>query len=182
VFGVDVRDYPRDDLRRLFAVVQQDVFLFAGDVLYNVALGDTNPDRERARLALQRVGAWPLLEARGGLDALVQERGSNLSLGERQLIAFARALYRDPPILILDEATANIDSESEARLQQAVDVVLEGRTAVVIAHRLSTIRRADAILVLHHGRLIEQGSHRQLVELGGVYARLVHLQAVGGET
>ncbi|MET0282955.1 MAG: ABC transporter ATP-binding protein [Polyangiales bacterium] len=176
VAGRDVRSYPRDELRARFAVVQQDVFLFAGDLLANVALGDTKPDRVRAETALQRASATHLFEARGGLDMRIAERGQNLSAGERQLVSFARALYRDPELLILDEATANIDSETEARLQHAVDELLAGRTAIVIAHRLSTIRRVGRILVFHHGQIVEQGSHAELLAAQGVYARLYQLQ------
>lgn len=176
VDGVDVRAQDRDALRSRFAVVGQDVFLFAGSVLDNVAIGDDEPDRERAEDALTRVGAWEMVKRSGGLDGRVDERGANFSAGERQLLAFARALYLDRDILILDEATASIDSETEGRLQQAVERVLEGRTAIVIAHRLSTIRRADRILVFHKGRIVEQGSHDELVAANGVYARLVRLQ------
>jgi ATP-binding cassette, subfamily B, multidrug efflux pump len=176
VAGRDVRSYPRDELRSRFAVVQQDVFLFAGDLLANVALGDPRPDRVRAEAALARASAAHLFEARGGLDMRVAERGQNLSAGERQLVSFARALYRDPELLILDEATANIDSETEARLQHAVDELLAGRTAIVIAHRLSTIRRVGRILVFHHGQIVEQGSHAELLAAQGVYARLYQLQ------
>jgi ATP-binding cassette subfamily B multidrug efflux pump len=176
VHGRDVRSYEREALRRRFALVQQDVFLFAGDLLSNVALGDDAPDRARAERALSQAGALSMFAARGGLDLRVQERGANLSAGERQLVAFARALYRDPEVLILDEATASIDSETEAHLQAAVDALLVGRTAVVIAHRLSTIRRADRILVFHRGHVVEQGTHGQLLALGGVYAKLHELQ------
>jgi ATP-binding cassette subfamily B multidrug efflux pump len=176
VHGRDVRAYERHDLRSRFAFVQQDVFMFAGDLLANVALGDAAPDAAKARTALEQVGAWSLFESRGGLSLKVVERGANLSAGERQLVAFARALYRNPDVLILDEATANIDSETEARLQTAVDTLLSGRTAVVIAHRLSTVRRADRILVFHHGHLVEQGSHAELLAQAGVYARLYRLQ------
>jgi ATP-binding cassette, subfamily B, multidrug efflux pump len=176
VEGRDVRSYPKDALRERFAMVQQDVFLFGGDLLSNIALGDETPHRDRAQAALARIGAEALFEARGGLDMRVAERGANLSAGERQLVAFARALYRDPSVLILDEATANIDSETEHVLQGAVDALLSQRTAIVIAHRLSTIRRAHRILVFHHGRIAEQGSHSQLVAQGGIYARLYRLQ------
>jgi ATP-binding cassette subfamily B protein len=130
--------------------------------------------------ALERVGALDLLKKRGKngnfLAAPVRERGANFSAGERQLIAFARALYRDAPYLILDEATASIDSETEARLQGAVDELMRGRTALVIAHRLSTIRKADRILVFHKGKIVEQGSHDELLGLSGIYAHLHQLQ------
>lgn len=174
--GRDVRSYTREALRERLALVQQDVFLFSGDLLSNIALGDATPDRARAARALEQVGATHLFADRGGLDMQVTERGNNLSAGEKQLVAFARALYNDPPVLILDEATANIDSETEARVQAALDQLLLGRTAVVIAHRLSTVRRADRILVFHRGRIVEQGSHAELLALGGVYARLCELQ------
>ncbi|MBK8169118.1 MAG: ABC transporter ATP-binding protein [Sandaracinaceae bacterium] len=177
VDGKDVRAYGREELRNKFAVVPQDVFLFAGDVFSNIAVGDPRPSEERVRQALSRVGAMDCLAAReGGIFAKVAERGSNFSSGEKQLLAFARALYRDPEMLILDEATANIDSETEARLQVAVDEVLAGRTGIVIAHRLSTIRKADRILVFHKGEIVEQGTHTQLLQLDGVYARLHLLQ------
>jgi ATP-binding cassette subfamily B protein len=180
VRGRDVRGLGRDELRRAFAVVPQDVFLFPGTVASNVAAGDETPDLARVRAALGRIDALALFERReGGLDAPVKERGSNFSAGERQLIAFARALYREPDILILDEATANVDSDTEARLQRAVEGALQGRTAVVIAHRLSTIRAADRILVFHRGRVVEQGTHEELVRAGGVYARLHALQFSG---
>ncbi len=177
VGGEDVRTLERTALRERFAVVPQDVFLFAGTILENIALGDPHPDAARARRALERVGAAALVEAReGGLTSRCQERGSNFSAGERQLLAFARALYRDAELLVLDEATANVDSETEARLQAAVDEVLAGRTAIVIAHRLSTIRKADRILVFHRGEIVEQGTHDALLAMGGVYARLHSLQ------
>ncbi len=176
VDGRDVRSYEREELRRRLAVVQQDVFLFAGDLLSNVALGEARPDPARAEAALRRVGAASLFEARGGLGLQIAERGANLSAGERQLISLARALYRDPELLILDEATANIDSETEARLQHAVDELLQGRTAIAIAHRLSTIRRVDRILVFHRGQIVEQGTHAELLAQRGVYARLYELQ------
>ncbi len=177
VDGVDVRDWERGELRRRFAVVPQDVFLFPGTIAGNVAAGEAEPDRARVEQALRRVGALEIFEARdGGLDARVGERGVNFSAGERQLLAFARALYRDPEILVLDEATANVDSDTEARLERAVESVIEGRTALVIAHRLSTIRRADRIVVFHKGRVVEQGTHEELLARGEVYARLHALQ------
>ncbi|WP_434044868.1 MULTISPECIES: ABC transporter ATP-binding protein [Sorangium] len=177
VFGRDVSAYPRDELRRKFAVVPQDVFLFPGTVLTNIAAGDAIPDRAKVVNALNRIGALDLFERReGGLDGPVLERGSNFSAGERQLIAFARALYRDPPILILDEATANVDSDTEARLQRALEGAMEGRTALIIAHRLSTIRAVDRIVVFHKGSVVEQGTHEDLLATGGVYSKLYRLQ------
>ncbi|NUO47259.1 MAG: ABC transporter ATP-binding protein [Polyangiaceae bacterium] len=176
-FGRDVRDYPRDELRTRFAVVPQDVFLFPGTVATNIAAGDVKPDMPRVKQALERVGALDIFERReGGLDAKVGERGSNFSAGERQLIAFARALYKDPDVLVLDEATASIDSDTESRLQHAVEEILVGRTSLVIAHRLSTIRAADRIVVFHKGRVVEEGRHEALLAKGGVYARLHALQ------
>ena len=177
VFGKDVTSMSRGELRRNFAVVPQDVFLFPGTVASNIAAGDVTPDRAKVNRALERIGALDLFESReGGLDAPVLERGNNFSAGERQLIAFARALYRDPPILVLDEATANVDSDTEARLQRALDAAMKGRTALIIAHRLSTIKAVDRIVVFHKGRVVEQGTHEALLAAGGLYARLHTLQ------
>ena len=177
VFGKDIERYDRRELRELFSVVPQDVFLFAGTIASNIAMSDDTPDMKRVLQALQRVGALDLFSKRpGGLEARVDERGANFSAGERQLLAFARALYKDTPLLILDEATASIDSDTEARLQTALEAVMEGRTAIVIAHRLSTIRAVDRIVVFHRGRVVESGSHDELIAHGGVYARLYRLQ------
>ena len=176
VGGQDIRERSRRDLRRLFAVVTQDVFLFSGSVAQNVAL-EADADEERVRDALRRVAALEILERReGGIHARVDERGANFSAGERQLISFARALYRNAPMLILDEATANIDSNTEAKLQGAIDELMQGRTAITIAHRLSTIRKADRILVFHKGQVAESGSHDELLAQNGIYAKLHKLQ------
>jgi ATP-binding cassette subfamily B protein len=157
-------------------VVSQDVFLFSGTVAENVSGFDPSPDLPRIEQVLREVGLDRVVQERGGLDARIGERGANLSAGQRQLLALARALYLDRPILILDEATANVDSETEAQLGRAVDRVLVGRTAIVIAHRLSTIRRADRIVVIHQGRLVEEGTHDALLAQGGLYAKLHAIQ------
>jgi ATP-binding cassette subfamily B protein len=177
VLGKDVRGWEPHELRRQFSVVPQDVFLFSGTVLSNVAVADPTPDRGRAEDALRRIGALELFARReGGLDARVDERGQNFSAGERQLIAFARAIYRDAPLLVLDEATASVDSDTEMRLHGALEEVIRGRTAVVIAHRLSTIRAADRIVVFHKGRVVESGTHDELLARQGVYERLYRMQ------
>ena len=173
--GADIRAVGVNELRQRLAVVPQDVFLFSGTVAQNVAMSATF-DRKRVEEALTRVSAMELFAARGGIDAKIGERGANLSAGERQLLAFARALYRDAEVLILDEATANIDSNTEAKIQAAIDELMRGRTAIVIAHRLSTVRRANRILVFHRGQLAEQGTHQELLENGRIYAHLHHLQ------
>jgi ATP-binding cassette subfamily B multidrug efflux pump len=177
VLGKDVATMDRTTLRRRFAVVPQDVFLFPGTVASNIAAGEATVDHGKVRQALERIGALDLFQQReGGIDARVEERGANFSAGERQLIAFARALYRDPPVLVLDEATANVDSDTEARLQRALAAAMKDRTALVIAHRLSTIRSADRIVVFHKGHVVESGTHEALLERGGVYAKLYRLQ------
>ncbi|MEM9593565.1 MAG: ABC transporter ATP-binding protein [Acidobacteriota bacterium] len=180
--GVDVRRWDLDRLRGSIAMVLQDVFLFAGDVAGNIRLGETDIDDERLRRAAAEVHALDLVEGLPeGFETVVRERGAGLSVGQKQLIAFARALAFDPEILILDEATASIDSETESHIQQALDRLLVGRTSLVIAHRLSTVQRADRILVLHRGELREQGTHQELLALGGIYHKLYQLQFQSAE-
>jgi ATP-binding cassette, subfamily B, multidrug efflux pump len=174
VDGVDVRRVKQGDLRARVALVLQDVFLFAGTIQENIALGVA--DRAAVERAAKAVAAHDVIERLGGYGAVLGERAATLSQGERQLIAFARALVRDPAVLILDEATASIDPETEARLQAGVRALCAGRTAIVIAHRLATIQSADRIVVLHHGRVHEEGTHAELSARGGLYARLVELQ------
>jgi ATP-binding cassette subfamily B protein len=172
VDGHDVVGLDREGLRQQFAVVPQDVFLFPGSVADNIAAG-LKPDLERIEAVLKRIDAYSVFASReGGLMAPVEERGQNFSAGERQLIAFARALYRDAPILILDEATASIDSDTESRLQHALDELMKDRTAVIIAHRLSTIKSVDRLIVLQKGKIAEQGTHEELLQHQGLYAKL----------
>ena len=175
--GVELRRIPRSALSRRMVVVPQDVVLFPGDLLSNIALGDPNPDEARVQRLLEDLGLNRVLGGRGGgLRMEIRDRGANLSVGERQLVALARALYRDPELLVLDEATSSMDSESEAAVQAAIATALKGRTAIVIAHRLSTIREAKEILVFHRGTAVERGSHDALLRAGGFYARLHRLQ------
>ncbi len=177
VDGVDVREWDLHELRRSIGLVQQDVFLFAGDVLENIRLGLTDMDENRVRDALRRAQALRFIERLpAGLGEQIRERGVNLSAGQRQLLSFARALAYDPRILVMDEATSSVDSETERLIQLALDELLADRTALVIAHRLSTIERADRILVLAGGVLRESGSHLELLAKRGLYYRLFELQ------
>ena len=177
VDGVDVRDWDLHDLRANFAVVLQDVFLFSGSIEDNIRLGNDEIGRERVEWAAREVQADKFVDKLDGTyGALVKERGAGLSVGQKQLISFARALAFDPKILILDEATSSIDTETEQLIQQAVERVMEHRTSLVVAHRLSTIQRCDRIMVLHHGELRESGTHNELLALRGLYWRLYQLQ------
>jgi ATP-binding cassette subfamily B protein len=176
VNGVDVRDIPLDELRGLIGYVQQDIFLFAGDIASNIRLSSPLSETDVARAAA-RVGADRVIERLPGRYAYeLGERGTSVSVGERQLLSFARAIAADPALLVLDEATSAVDSEIEAAIQEALLELMRGRTTIAIAHRLSTIVGATEILVLHHGEVRERGSHRQLLAQGGLYQRLYRLQ------
>ncbi len=180
VDGVDVRDWPTTLLRRRFAVVLQEIDCFAGTVGDNVRLSRAGIDEDRIRWGLAQVGAADLVaRLPQGLDTPLGERGSGLSVGERQLVSFARALVGDPEFLVLDEATSSVDPATEATIQKALLRLLEGRTAVIIAHRLATVMGCDRVLVLHHGRLVEEGTHAELLAQGGVYRTLYELQLLG---
>jgi ATP-binding cassette, subfamily B, multidrug efflux pump len=176
VDGVDIREMSIADLRARIGYVQQDIFLFAGDVMTNVRLSSTLSDAEVHRAAA-RVGADRVVgRLPGGWSQQLGERGASISVGERQLLSFARAIAADPALLLLDEATSAVDSEIEAEIQQALAVLMQGRTTIAVAHRLSTIVGADEILVMHHGEIRERGTHRELLEQGGLYERLYRLQ------
>ena len=176
VGGRDVRDVTQKSLGRHIAMVLQEPYLFTGTVRENIRYATDWADDDAVKEAAVAVGAHDFIEALPqGYDTMLAERGSNLSLGQRQLLSFARALVTDAKILIMDEATANIDSYTEMQIQKALQRLLEGRTGLVIAHRLATIRNADRIIVLQQGRLIEEGDHDKLIEHGGLYAQLYQL-------
>lgn len=178
--GINIQDFPLSDLRKMMGVVLQDVFLFSGSIYENITLNNPEISLERVIQATKEVGAQDFIEALpGAYNYEVQERGASLSLGQRQLIAFARVWVYDPQILILDEATANIDTESEELIQQAIDRVLVGRTSIIIAHRLSTIQKADKIVVLEKGTMVEMGTHQQLLANKGKYFEFYELQLEG---
>ncbi len=181
VSGRDVREWDVRELRREVGIVLQDAFLFTGTVASNVALGRDGVGEEELWRTVRAANLGEFVESLPrGMDEPIRERGNNLSAGQRQLLAIARALAYDPRILVLDEATSSVDTETEQRIQEALERLLEGRTAIVIAHRLSTVERADRIVVLHRGEVREVGTHDELLERGEIYARLYELQYSGG--
>ena len=180
VDGRDLREYDLSQLRRQIGVVLQDVFLFAGSIRDNITLGNQQISDEKIWEAAGLVGAQRFIERLpGGLDYPVMERGATLSVGQRQLISFVRALVYEPRVIVLDEATSSVDSETEELIQNAIEKLMEGRTALVIAHRLSTIQKADKIIVLDRGEIKETGTHEELLRLGGYYAQLYQMQYKG---
>jgi len=177
VNGINIREYSVTSLRALFAIVQQDFFLFTGSIAQNISLGDETISPERVREAARRVQADRFIQRLpNGYDSEVKERGAGLSVGEKQLLSFARALAFNPPVLVLDEATSSIDTETEVLIQEAIQTLMTGRTSIVIAHRLSTIRSADTILVFHHGEIRERGTHEELMQQDGLYRKLYEIQ------
>ncbi len=175
--GKSIRDIQQDSLRARMAIVLQDVFLFSRTIRENITLGSKEISEERLNNAIEQIGLKPLLDTLdNGIDTLVGERGAGLSVGQKQLVSFTRALAIDPDILILDEATSSVDTLTELQIEKAVQVLLKGRTSIVIAHRLSTIQNADKIIVMHRGKLMEMGTHDELMEHQGLYRKLFELQ------
>ena len=175
--GVDIRELDLKELRRAIGQVQQDVFLFTGDIQSNIRLREQEITDGQVHQAAQFVGADSFIDRlEYGYETAVTERGSTLSAGQRQLLSFARTLAFDPDVLVMDEATANIDTETEGLIQEAMAKMMQGRTTIVVAHRLSTIQHADQIMVMHHGQLREQGTHQELLAQNGIYKKLYDLQ------
>jgi ATP-binding cassette subfamily B protein len=175
--GTNIQDFELSALRKHIGVVLQDVFLFSSSIYQNITLGNPNITKEQVLAAAELVGASKFIEKLpGGLDYNVMERGATLSVGQRQLISFVRAMVYNPEILILDEATSSVDSETEQLIQDSIEKMMQGRTSIVIAHRLSTIQKADQILVLNKGEIVETGTHQSLLEKGGYYTQLHQMQ------
>ncbi len=175
--GTNIQDFELSALRKHIGVVLQDVFLFSSSIYQNITLGNPNITKEQVLAAAELVGASKFIEKLpGGLDYNVMERGATLSVGQRQLISFVRAMVYNPEILILDEATSSVDSETEELIQESIEKMMQGRTSIVIAHRLSTIQKADQILVLNKGEIVETGTHQSLLEKGGYYTQLHQMQ------
>jgi len=175
--GIDIKEVSQSELRKNIGIVLQDVFLFSGDIRSNITLNNVNINNEAIEEAVENVGLSNFVNSLPGrLDHPVKERGSTLSVGQKQLISFARALAYDPKILILDEATSSVDTNTEILIQKAIQILIEGRTSIVIAHRLSTIQTCDKIIVMHKGEVKEMGTHQELLEKGGLYYRLYQLQ------
>ncbi|MYF64662.1 MAG: ATP-binding cassette domain-containing protein, partial [Chloroflexi bacterium] len=176
--GHDVRDVTRESLAKQMGIVLQEPFQFSGTILENIRYNHPEADDEKVYEAAKAVGLHDhIVSLREGYETMMEERGGNMSLGQRQLVSFARALVADPRIIVLDEATASVDTQTEQLIQQAIGKMLHGRTAIVIAHRLSTIRNADKIVVMEKGRIVELGNHDELVALGGLYAQQHELHA-----
>ena len=177
--GVNILDIDTDVLRAAIGQVQQDVFIFTGDIKSNISLNNENISLAEIKRAAEIVNADPFIQKMPeGYDSPVTERGSTLSAGQRQLLSFARTLAYDPSILVLDEATANIDTETESLITNALEKLMDGRTTIMVAHRLSTIQHADKIIVMHHGKIKESGSHQELLQQNGLYKKLYDLQLV----
>jgi ABC-type multidrug transport system fused ATPase/permease subunit len=175
--GIDIRRFSKRWLRQNIGIALQDVFIFSGTVKNNIALGEEEPSMRRIVESVRAIGALEFIEnLPGGFDHELSERGLTLSVGQRQLISFARVMYKNPKILVLDEATSSVDSHTEHLIQEALKRLISGRTSIIIAHRLSTIRHVDRIIVMHHGRITETGTHQELLEQGGIYYNLYQLQ------
>ena len=175
--GIDIRQLSKKQLRSAIGQMQQDVFIFEGDVAYNIRLNDDNITDAQVKAAAEYVNASHFIEKLPqGYNEPVTERGATFSAGERQLLSFARTLAHNPSILVMDEATANIDTETEILIQEALEKLMDGRTTIMVAHRLSTIQHADCIMVMHKGRICERGTHRELLEQDGIYRKLYELQ------
>jgi ATP-binding cassette subfamily B protein len=178
--GVNIKDLTRDQIRSAIGQVQQDVFIFTGDISSNIRLRDEEITDEEIKAAAEHVNASRFIERLPKqYEEPVSERGATFSAGQRQLLSFARTLAHDPTILILDEATANIDTETEQWIQDALEKLMTGRTTIMVAHRLSTIQHADQIFVMRKGKIREQGTHQELLEQGGLYKKLYELQLAG---